>query len=189
MAFWASLPLDHNGPQIQSPAEVRSAESLGVAKWPEIDPKNPVFVLKKRVSWNVSGIIHIAERWAVSQSAAQKTAELKTQQESKEVVVERYQSLHAEVDRDFVISKLDDILGKPRKRFLESHLNSLYNWKFDSENNIVIWGTKVIKKWNAEYNSMIIKALEWMRLVVHAMLRKSESDWIDPKEIKENLSK
>ena len=189
MAIWASLPPDHDHPQIQPPAEVRSAESLGVQRWPEIDPQNPVFILRKKVSWSVGGIIHVAERWVVSQSTAQKTAELKVQQEGKETVTESYQSLHTEVDRDFVISKLDDILKRPRKRFLESHVNSMYNGKFDLENNIVLWGIKVVKKWSPEYNSMITGALEWMRLVVHAMLRKSEADWTDPKEIRKNLTK
>lgn len=53
MALWAPPPLEHNYLQVPPPAEVRSAESLGVQKWVEIDMKRPVITLMKEASWKV----------------------------------------------------------------------------------------------------------------------------------------
>lgn len=90
MALWASLPPDHHHSQIQPPAEVRSAESLGVPKWPEIDPKNPVLILRNKVSRNVGDIIHVADKGVITKTTAEKTGEIRIEQKKKEFLVKLY---------------------------------------------------------------------------------------------------
>lgn len=96
MAIWASIPPDHDHSQIQPPAEVRSAESLGVLTWPEIDSKNPVFILRKKVSSSVGGIIHVADKGIVTKATAEKTGELRIEQEKREFLAKLIPTLKAD---------------------------------------------------------------------------------------------
>lgn len=96
MVLWASLPPEHNYLQVPPPAEVRSAESLGVPKWPEIDRQNPVFILREKVSWNVGKIIHIADKGVVTKATSEKTTELRMDREKKEFLIKLYPILKAD---------------------------------------------------------------------------------------------
>lgn len=96
MALWATLHPDYDHPQVPPPAEVRSAESLGVPKWPEIDRQNPVFFLRKKVSSNVGKIIHLADKGVVTKATSEKTGEIRIEQEKKEFLAKLYPKLKSD---------------------------------------------------------------------------------------------
>lgn len=186
MAIWASIPPDHDHPQIQPPAEVRSAESLGVPKWPEFDPKNPIFILRRKVSSSVGGIIHAAERQTINQDTAKKAIEIKGGQESKEVMFERkYKQLHEIIDKEEQVWNIDKLLNtQTRGKLLETHIYSIYGGWFDKSGNIILKWNVVIIKWTPKYNQMLEKALEEFRAIWHALLNDAQERWRDPDTIR-----
>ena len=58
--------------------------------------KNPVLVLTKRVSSDVGGIIHVAEKTAVTRKTGERTAELKSEREKKEFLAKLVPTLKAD---------------------------------------------------------------------------------------------
>jgi hypothetical protein len=187
----SSMPQDYVKHVSAPQAEVRKAERKpdGI---PKIDVKNPVFVLTKRVSSDVGGIIHVAEKGIVTKRTGERTAELKVERERKtdgketkdQIFERKYRELHATIDKEATFNNIDHILKTPRRMFLEADIYGLYKWKFDKDGNIVIGGTKIIQKWSPEYKKMIEAWLAELRMIMHALISDAEQDWVDPDSLK-----
>lgn len=145
---------------IDRPTYIRTAESLWV--WPQMwkvvfDTKNWVATIF--VKWEVKKETQKLKDWLT--------------------LDELYDREIAWIDKKFSIDNLDYIFRSEfRRAFLDSCLKD-YWWKLNSENNVVIWD-KIIKKWFKEYNSIMEKALQDLRIVYKALL-------LDAKERKSKI--
>lgn len=83
------------------------------------------------------------------------------------------------LDENFSIKNLDILLKSNDRRWLiNTDLESNYNWYLNKNNDIVIWN-KILKKWSEEYNKIMIKVLDemkifWKILLIDAKNRKSK---------------
>ncbi len=109
MDLWTT-PQDHAPLSSAPQAEVRRVEKRP-DNIPEIDLNNPVFILKKKVSWNVGGIIHVADKGVVVKATAEKSGELRSETEKREFLQKLY------------LSTKDPVI----KRSIENRMIQIYN--------------------------------------------------------------
>lgn len=75
----------------------------------------------------------------------------------------------SEIDKKYSLENLDWVLKyEDRKWFVEASVIELYKWKFNDNNDVIIWNT-LIKKWTEKYNKIMIDVLEDFKVIVRAL--------------------
>lgn len=83
----------------------------------------------------------------------------------------------AEIDKKYSVENLDWVLKyQERKFFVEVSLNEIYNWKFNENNDVIIWN-RLIKKWTDEYNKIMTEVLEDFKVMVRAFTIDAKSNF------------
>lgn len=144
----------------ERPAYIKTAESLWV--WPQ--------------TWKA---IFDTKKWVATILVVWDTKKETQKLKDWLTLDELYDREIAWIDKKFSIENLNYIFkSEYRRAFLVSWLKD-YWWKLDENNNIILWN-KLIQKWTQEYNSIMEKALNDLRIVYRALL-------IDAKERKSEI--